>query len=99
MSIGYYNSIVLVGIIGNEPERSFVKINGYDKQVCNFTLYVNDSPFQIAAWDKLASDCMQWKHKGDKLMLTGSIEIKTYTDKNNQEKTEAKVTARELVYL
>jgi single-stranded DNA-binding protein len=97
----YFNQITLMGIIGNDPTQSFFKQDGYDIAVCNFTLYVNDEPFQIAVYDKKAEQCFQWKHKGDKVLITGSIKLKVYMQEGTEVayKCEMQVTAKEVVFL
>jgi single-stranded DNA-binding protein len=100
MAESYFNHVTLLGYIGNDPQQSFVKISGLDKQVCNFTLYVNNDPFQITAWDNIAKFVFQWKKKGDKVLVDGTIKVKTYTNKDtNKEITEVQVTAKEVTFL
>jgi single-stranded DNA-binding protein len=97
----YFNQVTLMGIIGNEPTLSFYKDKGIDKEICNFTLYVNDEPFQIAAWCEIGKSCFQWKHKGDKVLVTGSIKQKIYMQEGTEVayKWEMQVTAKEVVFL
>jgi single-stranded DNA-binding protein len=99
MAESYFNHVTLIGYIGNDPQQSFVKMNGLDKQVCNFTLYVNNEPFQVTTWENVAKYCFQWKKKGDKVLVDGSIHLKKYLDDAGKEQIELQVTAKEVVFL
>lgn len=98
MSDRYFNHVTLLGNIGCEPELSFHRQEGYDQTICNFTLYVKGDPYQVSVWGKLGESVYQWKHKGDLLMVSGNIRLRTYIS-NGNEKMEVQVNAKEVVFL
>ena len=93
------NSIQLTGRICHTPE---LKNTANGKVVINFTLAV-DRQFRNAdgekeadfincqLWDKSAEFLANYCHKGDKVAIVGRLQMRNYTDKDNNKRTIAEV--------
>lgn len=88
------NNVTLMGRIGHQPER---KQTPTGKSVTSFTVavdrdyYINSEKItdwiDCVAWDKQAEFIADYFAKGDMIALTGRIETRKYTDKNNINRT------------
>lgn len=101
------NKVSLVGRITKEPE---VKFTTNQTPYCNFAIAV-DRRFKDAngqrqadfiscvAWKQTASFIQKYFRKGNKIGLVGSIQTRSYEDKNGQKKfiTEVVVDEAEFV--
>ena len=101
------NKCVIIGRLTKEPE---VKNTSNQVTVCTFTVAVDrkfkDSNGQrqadfinCVAWRQTATFISQYFHKGSRIGLTGSIQTRTYEDKNGDKKfiTEVVVDEAEFV--
>ena len=88
-----YNHITVVGHLGRDPEMSYTPSgtavtkfsvassrkwtdgNGERKEQTTW--------FRVVAWQKLAETCSNYLHKGSKVLITGRMESRKYTDKDN----------------
>lgn len=77
---------------------------------CNFTLAVNRNYkssdgeaitdfINCVAWRAIAETIAKYTHKGDKLLVQGSIEIREYKDKDGNKKTATSVNVSEIEFL
>lgn len=101
------NKVILVGRITKDPEA---KLTTNQTQYCNFTVAV-DRRFKDAdgnrqadfiscvAWQKTAAFIQKYFRKGNKIGLVGSIQTRSYEDKNGQKRfiTEVVVDEAEFV--
>lgn len=86
------NRICLIGRLTSDPELR--KAN--DKSVTSFVLAVDrfkDSTDFIpcVAWEKRAETLQQYCHKGDRLGVSGRLQIRQYEDKEGNKKSVAEV--------
>lgn len=95
------NKIILVGNLTKDPETRTTP-NG--KTVCNFDLAVNDRQgnatyFRISAWEKQGENCQRYLSKGKKVMVTGPVSARAYTDRAGKANVSIEVTANEVEFL
>lgn len=95
-----YNRAILVGRLTADPELRQTP-NGIS--VCSFSIAV-DRPFSkggekqtdfidIVAWRQLAEFVSRYFSKGRALLVEGSIQVRSYTDKNGQNRRAWEVVA------
>lgn len=101
------NKVILVGRITKDPEA---KLTTNQTQFCNFTIAV-DRRFKdengnrpadfisCVAWQKTAAFIQKYFRKGNKIGIVGSIQTRSYEDKNGQKRfiTEVVVDEAEFV--
>lgn len=98
-----YNQVILVGRLTRDPELRQTN-NGTD--VANFGLAVNrgfkeDSPvdfFDVTIWRELAVNVSAHKHKGDLVLVSGSLQNDSY-EKDGQTRTKTIINGRDVRYL
>ncbi|MBE3559464.1 MAG: single-stranded DNA-binding protein [Ktedonobacteraceae bacterium] len=103
------NKVLLIGNLGRDPDMNYTPSG---KAVTRFSLAVNRRTksqsgewadetqwFNITAWDNLAERCNNYLHKGMKVFVEGRLQIRTYTDQNNQQRTAVDVIASEVEFL
>lgn len=100
------NNVVLIGRLTKEPDLRYTQ-NG--KAVANFTLAVNrefakdgeqKADFiNIQVWEKAAENAAQYLHKGSKVAVNGRLQIREYTDNNNQRRWQTEVVAGRVEFL
>lgn len=49
--------------------------------------------YRVTAWRRLAENVAQYLHKGDQVTVQGDLSIRTYVDRNGQERTSVQITA------
>lgn len=52
--------------------------------------------FNIVLWDKKAEYFVKYATKGSKVAIVGSLQTRSYTDKNGKTKTEIKIVASDV---
>ena len=83
------NHATFLGRLGRNPDERTL---GDGKRVTNFSLAVNrgkdKDPLWVncTAWDKTAEIAARYLVKGDQALVEGSIEERTYTDKQGVER-------------
>lgn len=102
------NKVYLIGNLTRDPELRSTT-SGVD--VCNFTIAVNrrfknaqtgeqeTDFFNIVAWRQLAGLCNRWLAKGRKVAVFGSIQTRSYEDKNGIKRTAVDIVADEVEFL
>ena len=96
------NRTDIIGNLTNEPELKATKSG---KDVCTFNVAVNrygsDTPdfFRVSAWDKLATSCKNYLHKGRKVFVSGVVSARAYTTQNGEAKASLELSAREVEFL
>lgn len=96
------NCVNLIGRLTREPE---LKMTPNGKSVCSFSIAVQ-RPFKnkdtneyevdfinIRAWESHAEFVTKYFHKGQRIGITGSLRVNSYTDKNGNPATWTEVVA------
>lgn len=100
------NKAILIGRLAKEPES---KSTPSGVSVCTFTLAV-DRRFKqegqqqadfipIVTWRGQADNCAKYLHKGSQVAVCGSIQTRTYDDKNGNKAYTTEVNAEEVQFL
>lgn len=96
------NCVNLIGRLTREPE---LKMTPNGKSVCSFSIAVQrpyknkdtneyDVDFiNIRAWEAHAEFVTKYFHKGQRIGITGSLRVNSYTDKNGNPATWTEVVA------
>ena len=103
------NKVILVGNVGADPD--YRALDGGNR-VVRLRLATTEKDtdkdgkkqdqtewHNIEAWQNLADIIDKWVKKGDKLYVEGSIRTRTYTDKNDIERTSTSIIAKEIKIL
>jgi single-strand DNA-binding protein len=97
---------MFVGHVGKEPVVRVVKVeNKEDVNVCHFSLAVDEGKekdplwLSIVAWRTLADQVKSYVYTGDLLLVTGKLSIRTYSDKENIQRTAVEVIATDIRFL
>ena len=101
------NKVILIGNITRDPELSETN-SGI--AVCRFGLAVSrrrasaDAEpqtdfFNVTAWRGLADTISRFCKKGNKIAVTGQIQIRTYEDREGAKRTSVDVVAEEVEFL
>ena len=99
------NKCILMGRLTKEPELKYTTTN---MAVCNFTLAVNrrfakegqvSADFiNIITWNKTAEFCSKWFKKGQQVAAVGSIQTRTWDDKEGKKHYATEVVADEAYF-
>jgi single-strand DNA-binding protein len=95
-----------IGRLTKEPDfRSTA--NG--KSVCTFTIAINrrfktegqqQADFiPIVAWGKTADNCAKYLHKGSQVAVCGSVQTRSYDEKNGNKVYVTEINAEEVQFL
>lgn len=100
------NKILLTGNLTRDPELSETQSN---IAVCRFSIAVKrrfsseGEPqadfFNITAWRGLAESVARYCKKGNKVAVTGSVQIRTYEGNDGAKRTAVDVVAEEVEFL
>ena len=101
------NKVILIGNICKDPELSETKSG---VAVCRFSIAVNrrrtsaDAEqqtdfFNVTAWRGLAETIARYCKKGNKIAVTGQIQIRQYEDREGAKRTAVDVVAEEVEFL
>lgn len=100
------NKVFLIGNLTRDPELSETN-SGIS--VCRFSVAVNRRRtgdgeqqtdfFNVTAWRGLAENVARFCKKGNKVAVTGSIQIRQYEDRDGQKRTSVDVNADEVEFL
>jgi single-strand DNA-binding protein len=101
-----FNQVMFIGHVGKEPVVRVVKTEKKeDVNVCHFSLAVDEGKekdtlwLTITAWRTLADQVKTYVHTGDLLLVTGKLSIRTYSDKENVQRTAVEVIATDIRFL
>jgi single-strand DNA-binding protein len=92
------NSLTIAGVLGKDPELKQV---GQD-QVLSFTVADSQGKekptlwWNCQMWGKRATILQQYMYKGQKVTVSGNIQMREYTDKNGDKKTAMDVRVNDL---
>ncbi|MCL2821791.1 MAG: single-stranded DNA-binding protein [Firmicutes bacterium] len=101
------NKVILIGNLTRDPELATTPSG---VSVCRFGIAVNRSYknasgerdadfFNIVTWRKLAEICGEFLAKGRKVAISGSIETRTFEDKDGIKKNFTDIVADDVVFL
>ena len=101
------NKCVLVGNLTRDPEHT-TTANGIS--LCRFSIAVNRSYansngereadfINIVAWRGLADNCGKYLSKGRKVAVSGSIQTRSYEDKDGNKRYATEVVAEDVEFL
>jgi len=101
------NKVILVGRLAQDPE---VRYTQSGKAVASFSLAVNrfnsggqgqnNADFiPIVAWEKLAEICGNNLTKGQRVLVDGRLQIRSYETNDGQKRRVAEVVAQSIEFL
>lgn len=98
------NAITLIGRLTADPELRYTPSGA---AVANFTIAVdrkfskNDETdfIPVVAWQRLAEICNEYLHKGKLVCIQGSLQTRSYEDKDGNKRKAFEVKADEMVML
>lgn len=101
------NKVILVGRLAQDPE---VRYTQSGKAVASFSLAVNrfaggqgqnnSADFiPIVAWEKLAETCGNNLTKGQRVLVDGRLQIRSYEANDGQKRRVAEVVAQSIEFL
>ncbi|WP_373325932.1 single-stranded DNA-binding protein [Sporomusa paucivorans] len=99
------NKVILVGRLAQDPE---VRYTQSGKAVASFTLAVNRFGGQgqntadfipVVAWEKLAEICGNNLTKGQRVLVDGRLQIRSYEANDGQKRRVAEVVAQSIEFL
>lgn len=103
------NKVILVGNLGQDPE---LRYTGSGTAVCNLRLATNESYknsdgetvektewHSIVTWGRLAEICNEYLNKGSQVYFEGSLQTRSYEDKDGNTRYVTEVKAREMMML
>lgn len=101
------NKVFLIGNLTRDPELTETSSG---TSICRFSIAVNRNYklsdgetltdyFNCIAWRGLADTVSKYSHKGDKVAVTGLIEIKNYEDGMGNKRTSVDINVGEIEFL
>lgn len=103
------NKVILVGNLGQDPE---LRYTGTGTAVCNLRLATNESYkdasgewiertewHSIVAWGRLGEICNEYLRKGSQVYFEGSLQTRSYDDRDGNTKYVTEIKAREMMIL
>ena len=100
------NRVFLIGNLVRDPELSDTNSG---VAVCRFSIAVNrrrtgdGDPqtdfFNVTAWRGLAENVARWTKKGNKVAIVGSLQTRSYEDKDGIKRNVTDVVANEVEFL
>lgn len=101
------NKVFLIGNLTRDPELSETNSG---VSVCRFAIAVNrrfssqDAErqtdfFNVTAWRALAETVAKYTKKGNKVAVTGSIQIRNFEDNSGQKRTFVDIVADDVEFL
>lgn len=103
------NKVILVGNLGQDPELRYTPSG---TAVCNMRLATNEvyrDPegnlvertewHNLVAWGRLAEICNQYLRKGSKIYVEGSLQTRSWEDRDGNTRYTTEIKIREMVML
>ena len=97
------NKFICVGNLTRDPELRETP-NG--TPVCSFGIAVKrdfgedvTDFFNVTVWQNQAKNCKEYLKKGNKVAVVGSLQNRTFEDKDGNKRTVTEVVAREVEFL
>ena len=103
------NKAMLIGNLGQDPE---LRYTGNGTAVCNMRLATNESYkdrdgelvdktewHNVVAWARLAEICGEYLKKGSRVYFEGSLQTRSWDDRDGNTKYTTEIKAREMMML
>ena len=95
------NNVTIIGRLTRDPELKYTQ-NG--SPVVNFSIAVNGfkedvSFLNVQAWSKVAESVGKYCKKGHRVCVSGRLNQKTWTDKDNNQKSDVEIVANTVQFL
>lgn len=103
------NKVILIGNLGQDPELRYTNSG---TAVCNFRIATNESYkdssgqmvdktewHNIVTWARLAEICGEYLRKGSQVYIEGSLQTRSYDDRDGNTKYITEIKAREMQML
>ena len=97
------NQVILIGRLVKDPELKQTQTN---KTYCKFSLAVGRQTkdagvdfINCIVWNKQAENLAQYQQKGNKIAVSGSLQINDYTDKNGVNRQSTSVVCFSIEFL
>ncbi len=103
------NKVILIGNLGQDPE---LRYTGSGTAVCNLRIATNESYkdrdgnlvdktewHNVVAWDRLAEICNEYLQKGSQIYFEGSLQTRSWEDRDGNTRYTTEVKAREMMFL
>lgn len=101
------NKVFLIGNLTRDPELT--ETSG-GVQVCRFTIAVNRNYsgadgerktdfFNVTAWRGLGETISRYAKKGNKVAVSGSVELRNYEDNQGVKRTSVDIIAQDVEFL
>lgn len=98
------NRIFIIGSLGKDPE---MRSTQQGTPVCTFNIATNSKRgdkdittwFRVTTWRGLAENCYRFLRKGNKVGVTGSLTMQSYTGNDGQQRYSLDVQADEVEFL
>lgn len=98
------NKVLIIGNLTRDPE---LRQTNTGLSVCNFTVAVgrrhgenNETDFfSVQAWRGLADNCAKYLKKGKKVAVIGSLQNRSYEDKDGVKRTITEIIASDVEFL
>lgn len=93
------NHVILSGRLGKDPE---LKYTASGKAICSWSFAVSRREgeewvsdwYDCQAWDPIAERLATTLQKGQLVMVSGSLAMNTFTDKNGNERMRPRISVR-----
>lgn len=99
------NRIQIIGHVGRDPEMRYTPGGS---PVTEFSVAVNNRRkdgleettwLKIMCWSRLAEIADQYAKKGARVYVEGRLQIREYTDRDNNKRTSVEIVASDLILL
>lgn len=101
------NKVILIGNLTADPELTVLSSG---VKTCRFSLAVNreyknangqyDTDFlNCQAWRSTAENLVKYMRKGRKIAITGSIQVRTYDNKDGEKRTVWEIQVSEIEFI
>ena len=103
------NKVILIGNLGQDPE---LRYTGSGTAVCNLRLATNESYkdrdgnlvdktewHNVVAWGRLGEVCNEYLEKGSQVYFEGSLQTRSWEDRDGNTRYTTEVKAREMMFL
>lgn len=96
------NKVIMVGNLTRDPE---IRKTPSDVSVCNFAIAVQRDFsegvdfFDVTVWREKGENCHKYLKKGKKVAVVGSLQNRSYEDKDGIKRTVTEIIANEVEFL
>lgn len=97
------NKVTLLGRLTSDPE---IRYTNSGKAVCTFTLAVNRQGkdkgadfIPVVLWDKTAETCGNYVKKGQRLLIEGKIQVRSYENDKGEKRRITEVVGSYMEFI